>query len=80
MLIYSIYNNGRRIKEIIRKRMAISYNYNINIINAWKFINNPGSEVPILSILFNLIIYLAIIILILHKDEIKFEGYFKNHS
>ena len=41
------------------------------IINAWKFINNPGSEVPILSILFNMIIYLAIIIL---------EGYFKNHS
>ena len=31
------------------------------IINAWKFINNPGSEVPILSILFNMIIYLAII-------------------
>ena len=50
------------------------------IINAWKFINNPGSEVPILSILFNMIIYLAIIILILHKDETKFEGYFKNHS
>ena len=47
------------------------------IINAWKFI---GSEVPILSILFNMIIYLAIIILILHKDEMKFEGYFKNHS
>ena len=50
------------------------------IINAWKFINNRGSEVPILSILFNMIIYLAIIILILHKDEMKFEGYFKNHS
>ena len=50
------------------------------IINSWKFINNPGSEVPILSILFNMIIYLAIIILILlHKDEVKFEGYFKNH-
>ena len=25
-------------------------------------------------------IILAIIILILHKDEMKFEGYFKNHS
>ena len=52
------------------------------IINAWKFINNPGSEVPILSILFNIfnmIIYLAIIILILHKNEMKFEGYFQNH-
>ena len=48
------------------------------IINAWKFINNPGSEVPILSILFNIIIYLAIIILILHKDEMKIDGYFQN--
>ena len=50
------------------------------IINSWKCFNNPGSKVPILSILFNMIIYLAIIILILHKDEIKFDGYFKNHS
>ena len=49
------------------------------IINAWKFINNPGSEVPILSILFNMIINLEIIILILHKDEMKFEDYFKKH-
>ena len=80
MLIYFIYNNGRRIKEIIRKRMANSYTIILFIINAWKFINNPGSEVPILSILFNMIIYLAIIILILDKDEMKFEGYFKNHS
>ena len=50
------------------------------IINAWKFINNPGSEVPILSILFNMIIYLAIIILILHKDEMKYKKKNKNHS
>ena len=49
------------------------------IINAWKFINNPGSEVPILTCLFNMIIYLAIIILIMHKDERKLDGYFKNH-
>ena len=45
------------------------------IINAWKFLNNPGSEVPILSILFNMIIYLAIIILIIHKKEITFDDY-----
>ncbi len=49
------------------------------IINAWKFINNPGSEVPILSILFNMIIYLAIIILIMHKNEIKLDGFFLKH-
>ena len=45
------------------------------IINAWKFLNNPGSEVPILAILFNMIIYLAIIILIMHKKEITLEDY-----
>ena len=45
------------------------------IINAWKFLNNPGSEVPILAILFNMIIYLAIIILIMHKKEITFDDY-----
>ena len=49
------------------------------IINAWKFINNSGSEVPILSILFNMIIYLAIIILIMHKNEIKLDGFFLKH-
>ena len=38
-----------------------------------------GSEVPILSILFNMIIYLAIIILIMHKDKMKLDGYFQNH-
>ena len=45
------------------------------IINAWKFLNNPSSEVPILAILFNMIIYLAIIILIMHKKEITFDDY-----
>ena len=50
------------------------------IINSLKFINNQGSEILVLSVLFNMIIYLAIIILILHKDEMKFDGYFQNHS
>jgi uncharacterized membrane protein YadS len=45
------------------------------IINARKFLNNPGSEVPILAILFNMIIYKAIIILIMHKKEITFDDY-----
>ena len=38
------------------------------LIKFWNLINNPGSEVPILTILFNMIIYLAIIILIMNKD------------
>ena len=67
-------------KKSSGKGWLISISIILFLINAWKFINHPGSEVPILTILFNMIIYLAIIILILHKDEIKFEGYFKNHS
>ena len=67
-------------KKSSGKGWLISITIILFIINAWKFINNPGSVVLILSILFNMIIYLAIIILILHKDEMKFEGYFKNHS
>ena len=66
-------------KKSTGKGWIIAISILLFIINAWKFINNPGSEVPILSILFNMIIYLAIIILILHKDVIKFKGYFQNH-
>ena len=71
---------GDEPKKSSGKGWLISISIILFLINAWKFINNPGSEVPILTILFNMIIYLAIIILILHKDEMKFEGYFKNHS
>ena len=49
------------------------------LINVWKIINNLSSEVPLLSILFNLITYLTIIIFILFIDEMKFDGYFRNH-
>ena len=71
---------GEESKKSTGKGWLIGISILLFIINAWKFINNPGSEVPILTILFNMIIYLAIIILILHKDEMKFECYFKNHS
>ena len=37
------------------------------------FLNNPGSDVPILSILFNMIIYLGLIIFIFHKKELTDE-------
>ena len=39
------------------------------VINTIKFINDPASEVPVLSILFNMILYLGIIIFILHKKR-----------
>ena len=66
-------------KKSTGKGWLIGISILLFLINAWKFINNPGSEVPILTILFKMIIYLAIIILIMHKDEIKLNGYFQNH-
>ena len=65
-------------KKSSGKGDIIAINILLFIINAWKFKNNPGSEVHLLSILFIMIIYLAIIILILHKDEMKFNGLKKN--
>ena len=62
-------------KKSLGKGWLIAITIILFIINAWKFINNPGSEVPILTILFNMIIYLANIILIMHKDEMKLDGY-----
>ena len=35
------------------------------------FISTSGSEIPLLSILFNMIIYLGIIILLRHRKKIQ---------
>ena len=45
------------------------------VINIIKFINDPALEVPVLSILFNMILYLGIIIFILHKKEVSLDEY-----
>ena len=44
-------------------------------INTIKFINDPESEVPVLSILFNMILYLWIIIFILQKKKVTLDKY-----
>lgn len=62
-------------KKSIGKGLLLFITIILFLINVWKFINNPGSEVPILGILFNMIFYLAIIILIMHRHELTFEGY-----
>ena len=62
-------------KKSAGKGLLIFITVILFLINVWKFINNPGSEVPILGILFNMIFYLAIIILIMHRHELTFEGY-----
>ena len=52
------------------KRCFAIISFILFAFNAWKFLNNPGSDVPILSILFNIIIYLGLIIFIFHKKEL----------
>ena len=59
------------------KKLLISVTIALFLINVWKFLNCPGSEIPIISLLFNLIIYLGIIIIIFHKNEINLDDYFK---
>ena len=66
---------GEEQKKSSGKGFLIYINIILFLVNVWKFLNNPGSEIPILTILFNMIIYLAIIILIIHKNEIMFECY-----
>ena len=62
------------------KKWLVALTVVLFAVNALKFLNSPESEIPIVSILFNLIIYLAIIIIILHSNEINFEVFFKNDS
>ena len=59
------------------KNLLVLLKFVLFLINIWKFLNCPESEIPIISILFNLIIYLGIIIIILHKNEINFNDYFR---
>ena len=39
------------------KRWLVSTSFLLFICNIWKFLNNPGSEIPVLSLLFNMILY-----------------------
>ena len=66
---------GQESKKSTGKGLLILITAILFIINVWIFINNPASEVPVLTLLFNMIIYIAIIILILHKNEITLEDY-----
>ena len=62
-------------KEIINKKQQ---NKNLIIIlvgilflyNAFKFLGYEGSKTPILSTIFNMIIFLFILILLIHKKDI----------
>ncbi len=40
------------------------------IYNVFKFINTEGSEHPLVSSLFNMIIFIGILVIIFHRNEI----------
>ena len=64
---------GEESKKFSGKRCLVVVTFILFIINTFKFINDPASEVPILSILFNMTLYLGIIIFILHKKEVSLD-------
>ena len=66
---------GEQSKKFSGKRCLVVVTFILFIINTFKFINDPASEVPILSILFNMTLYLGIIIFILHKKEVSLDEY-----
>ena len=66
---------GEESKKFSGKRCLLLVTFILFIINTFKFINDPASEVPILSILFNMILYLGIIIFIIHKKEVSLDEY-----
>ena len=45
------------------------------LFNIWKYLNTSGAEIPILSLIFNMLVYLGIIMFIIHKNEIAFDYY-----
>ena len=66
---------GEKSKKFSGKRCLVLVTLILFIINAFKFVNDPASEVPILSILFNMILYLGIIIFIVPKKEVSLDDY-----
>ena len=66
-----------------KKDIMIMIVIGLFIFNLFKFLNTEGSNMPIVSILFNLIFFLALIILLLHQDDFgnevqtKLDRYFK---
>ena len=56
--------------KIKRKRVLILVLIFIFLYNIAKFLNTDGSDIPIISILFNMIFILGIVIFFLHQEEI----------
>ena len=56
--------------KINGKRMLILVLIFIFLYNIGKYLNTEGSDIPILSILFNMIFILGLVIFFLHQEEI----------
>ena len=57
------------------KRWLVSVSFILFLFNLWKYLSTPGREIPILSLLFNMIVYLGIVMFIIHKNEIAIDYY-----
>ena len=68
-------NDKSKIHGHPAKRWLVSVSFILFLFNIWKYLSTPGSEIPILSLLFNMIVYLGIIMFIIHKNEIAFDYY-----
>ena len=55
------------------KRWLVSASFLLFIFNIWKFINTPGSQISVLFLLFNMILYFGIIIFIIHRKKFIFD-------
>ena len=56
--------------KIKKKRVLILVLIIIFLYNIAKYLNTDGSDIPILSILFNMIFILGLVIFFLHQEEI----------
>ena len=54
----------------LAKRWLVLVSFILFLFNIWKNLNTPGAEIPILSLLFNIAVYLGIIMFIIYKNEI----------
>ena len=45
------------------KKWLVSVSFILFLFNIWKYLDTPGAEIPILLLIFNMVVYLGIIIL-----------------
>ena len=82
-LKFKYYLNWRNGETQKRKKRIIMLVLALFTFNIYKFLKTEGSDIPIISILFNLIILFGILILLFHINDIgneyqtKIEQFFK---